>query len=350
MIKRILFNPLYLIITTVILLTSCQSGIRKLHKPANGLTFAFYNVENLFDTIDDTRINDEEFLPSGKGQWNTQKFNHKLDNMARVIASMDTTDFPDMIGLAEIENVEVLKLLVANELIEDAGYEIIHFPDHDDRGIEVAFMYRPEFFRPVTSRPLDFVIDSLPKSNPRHILYVKGVVATKDTLHIFINHWTSRYGGKDETIEARNAAGAFMRKVADSLFQTDADVNIIIAGDLNDNPNDVSLIEHLKALPVSSAAEPKQLYNLALNSFLAGNGTLYYKSWDFFDQIILSTNLMQSANGKMKAGEIQIIKPDWILYKTKEGIGKPNRTYSGGKYFGGYSDHLPVMFRLSYIN
>lgn len=350
MIKNILFKPFYLILTVVILLTSCQNSIQKLHKPANGLTFAFYNVENLFDTIDDVKINDEEFLPSGKGQWNTQKLNKKLDNLARVIAYMDTTDFPDMIGLAEIENVDVLKLLTANEYIEDAGYEIIHFPDQDDRGIEVAFMYRPEYFRPVTSKPLNFVIDSMPKSNPRHILYVKGVVATKDTLHIFINHWTSRYGGKDETIEARNAAGSFMRKVADSLFQKDPEVNIIIAGDLNDNPNDASLVDHLMSLPVSTNLEPEKLYNLALNPFLEGKGTLYYKSWDFFDQIILSSNLVQTAKGNLNASEIQIVKPDWILYKTKDGIGKPNRTYSGGKYFGGYSDHLPVMIRMIYNN
>jgi hypothetical protein len=332
------------------LAASCQNNLNRLHKPANGLTLAFYNVENLYDTIDDTKINDEEFLPTGKGQWNTQKFNQKLDNIAKVIASMDTNDFPDMIGLAEIENVEVLQLLAANKYIDKAAYELIHYPDHDDRGIEVAFMYRPEFFKPLASKPLDFVIDSMPNANPRHILYIKGIVATKDTLHLLINHWTSRYGGKDETVKARNAAGAFIRKVADSLLQSNAYANIIIAGDLNDNPNDESLTIHMNALPVSTTIEPAQLYNLALNPFLSGSGTLYYKSWDFFDQVIISSNLANPVKGNLKSGEIQIIKRDWMLYKTKEGIGKPNRTYSGGKYFGGYSDHLPVMVRFSFID
>jgi len=315
----------------------------------NGLTVAFYNVENLFDTINDETINDEEFLPTAKGQWNTAKLNHKLENIARVIASMDTNDFPDMIGLAEIENLEVLKLLQNQKLIEDAGYELIHFADNDDRGIEVAFMFRPEFFRPIFSIPKNYIIDSMPNSNPRHIMYVKGVVATKDTIHLFINHWTSRYGGQAETVKARNAAGSFVRKMADSLFKVDLNTNIIILGDLNDNPTDESLIHHLKALPISENITSSQLYNLALNPFLAGTGTLYYKSWDFFDQVIISTNIVKPVVGKLKAGQIEIIHRDWMLYKGKDGVAKPNRTYAGSKYFGGYSDHLPVMIRLSVI-
>ncbi|NOU48374.1 MAG: endonuclease/exonuclease/phosphatase family protein [Bacteroidales bacterium] len=333
-----------------ILATSCQNNIQRLRKPANGLTFAFYNIENLFDTLDDPKIIDEEFLPTAKGQWNTQRFNHKLENIARVIAAMDTTDYPDMIGFAEIENLEVLQMLADQDYIRKANYKLIHYPDHDDRGIEVAFMYRPEYFKPLYSKPIDYIIDSLPKSNPRHILYLKGIVATKDTLHLFINHWTSRYGGQKETVEARNAAGSFLRNVTDTLMRLHDNPNIIIAGDLNDNPTDESLITHLKALPLSTDIEPNKLYNLALNPFLSGTGTLYYKSWDFFDQVIISSNLARPVEGKLKSGEIEIIKKDWMLYKTKDGIGKPNRTYSGGKYFGGYSDHLPVMIRLAIID
>lgn len=342
-----LFQPIILAVLLSLALASCSNQVKRLHTPKNGLTFAFYNVENLFDTIDDQTINDEEFLPSAKGQWNTAKLNRKLDNIARVISSMDTTDFPDMLGLAEIENVDVLKMLVSNQLLEDADYQYIHYADHDPRGIEVAFMYRPEFFRPVYSTTLDYTVDSLPNANPRHILYIKGIDASDDTLHLFINHWTSRFGGKDETVPSRNAAGSFMRKMADSLFAKDANTNIIIAGDLNDNPDDVSLMAHLKALPVDQTIGKKQLYNLAFNPFKAGNGTLYYKSWDFFDQIIVSSNLLMPDKGKLKTGEIQIVNRDWMLFFNKNGVGKPNRTYSGGKYFGGYSDHLPVMIRLS---
>jgi predicted extracellular nuclease len=335
-----------LLLVSVLSFTSCQSGLKKLHMPSKGLTFAFYNVENIFDTIDDPAINDAEFLPASKSEWNTKKFNHKIENIARVIASMDTTDYPDMLGLAEIENREVLQVLVNHPYITDAKYSMIHYPDHDDRGIEVAFLYRPEFFRPVTSVTLDYHVDSIANANPRHILYVKGVVASKDTLHIFINHWMSRFGGQKETIWGRNSAGIFLRKVADSLMTIDPNANIIIAGDLNDNPDDASLTQYLKALPHNNEVLPGNLYNLAYKPFKEGKGTLYYKSWDFFDQIIVSPSLLNSVSGRLKSGDIEIVDRDWMLYTSKSGEKRPNRTYSGGKYFGGYSDHLPVMIRL----
>lgn len=336
----------FVLLVSILSFSSCQSGIKKLHKPSNGWTFAFYNVENLFDTIDDPAINDAEFLPESKSQWNTKKFDHKIENMARVIASMDTLSFPDMLGLAEIENREVLQVLVNHPYISSANYSIIHYPDHDDRGIEVAFLYRPEYFRPVISRTLDYPVDSIPKANPRHILYVKGVVSSKDTLHLFINHWMSRFGGQKETVWGRNSAGIFLRKVADSLLAVDPNANIIIAGDLNDNPDDASLTQYLEALPQNSEILPGKLYNLSYVPFKNGKGTLYYKSWDFFDQIIVSPSLLNPAEGKLKTGNIEIIDRNWMLYTSKSGESRPNRTYSGGKYYGGYSDHLPVLIRL----
>ncbi len=327
-------------------LTSCQSSLKKLREPANGYTFAFYNVENLFDTINDPLINDEEFLPEAKGQWNTQKLNHKLENMARVIASMDTGSFPHMLGLAEIENREVLEMLVQLPVLSKAKYEIIHVADQDPRGIETALLYRSEYFRPIQSKELNFTIDSMPDANPRHILYVKGVVESGDTLHLMINHWTSRYGGQDVTVKSRNSAGEYVRHIADSLLAMNPLTNLIIAGDLNDNPTDPSLTQYLKALPVTDPVESGRLYNLALKPFAEGKGTLYYKSWDCFDQIIVSPSLLLKKIGSFNTGELQIIDRKWMMYASKNGVLRPNRTYSGGKYFGGYSDHLPVMIRL----
>lgn len=336
------FNPTVFILAIFLMvqLSSCHNGVQKLATPKNGFVVGFYNIENLFDTINDLTINDEEFLPHSKVSWNTERYNKKIENLSRVIAAMDTNSFPHVLGLAEVENKEVVNDLIAHQLIKSADYAIIHFDDNDPRGIEVAALYRPSFFRPIVQKTFQPVTNG--KVN-RHILYVKGVTAKNDTLNIFVNHWTSRYGGLEETKPARMGTAVFLKKITDSLFVVNPNANIIIVGDLNDNPEDESLILGLDARWPKDI-QPLRLYNLALEPHAAGFGTLFYKSWDFFDQVIVSSPLLEG--GSLRVSPIEIIKKDWMLFKPREGDARPNRTMSGGRYYGGFSDHLPVVVRL----
>jgi endonuclease/exonuclease/phosphatase family metal-dependent hydrolase len=327
----------------ILLFSGCYAQNAALLNTPNGFTIAFYNVENLFDTIRDPSINDLEFLPDSKVPWTSERYTVKLDNISRVIAAMDTLDFPHLIGLSEVENMAVLSDLAANKTLKDANYSIVHIEGNDPRGIEVALMYRHNYFRVLHSEAVQ--VES-PDDRPiRHILYIKGIKAPNDTLHVFVNHWTSRFGGSEQTIPARIASAKKLRSVVDSLLLVQPMANIIIGGDFNDNPDDASLFSHLRAYAPDDAIRPANLYNLAMEPWLLGQGTLYYRSWDFFDQIIVSSALLDGS--RLTAGPIQVIKRPWMLYTPPQGgEARPNRTASGSRYFGGYSDHLPVMVRL----
>ncbi|MCF8352119.1 MAG: hypothetical protein K9H15_13195, partial [Bacteroidales bacterium] len=175
--------------------------------------------------------------------------------------------------------------------------------------------------------------------------YVKGLIA-KDTFHLFVSHWTSRWGGREETDPNRAYIAEILKGVTDSLFRIDKFANIVIMGDLNDNPNDKSVADILNAEKVRKKIHGEKLYNLSYEKFLRGEGSLYWKSWDMFDQIIVSSNLINNKQIPYVSPREQFLfKPDWIMYKTDEGEARPNRT-KGKNYYGGYSDHLPVYIRL----
>lgn len=322
--------------------TACNKTVRKLSKPGDGFLVGFYNLENLFDSINDPTINDEEFLPDSRLGWNTKKYDHKLDQMARVVAAMDSGDYPHFLGFAEVENAQALFELATHAKLHGAAYATIHVADNDPRGIEVAAIYRPEYMRVLKINTLQTSVGGEPQ---RHILYVKGLTGWGDTLHLFVNHWTSRYGGLDATKAARNGTASFLKSQTDSLLAVQPEANILIMGDFNDNPEDESMMEHLQALPVQKPIEATKLYNLALEPHRRNEGTLFYKSWDCFDQVIVSGSLLDK--GRLRSSEMHIVKHPWMMFKNQQGVERPNRTQSNGKYFGGFSDHLPVFIRLT---
>lgn len=342
-------KPVHLLIKPLFLLlilgsfASCQQKLQSLKRPSNGFSIAFYNVENLFDTIDDPRINDRDFLPDAKVAWTSERYAHKLTQISKVIAAMDTLDFPHVLGLSEIENRAVLEDLIQEKHISNAAYDIIHIDDNDPRGIEVAMLFRPDYFKPVHQQALVHVRDNGRRS--RHILYVKGLIHSQDTLHLFVNHWTSRFGGQEATEAARMGSGKYLRQIVDSIFHQIPEANIVIMGDFNDNPDDPSMFSHLRAYAPGEEIRPQQLFNLSMEGYITGEGTLFYRGWDFFDQIIVSSSLIQPY-ASLKASPIQIVKKDWMLYSPSRGEARPNRTMSGGNYFGGFSDHLPVLIKL----
>ncbi|HOI31670.1 MAG TPA: hypothetical protein PLC47_02800, partial [Bacteroidales bacterium] len=327
---------------SLLLLTACKGTRQVAKKPQHFWMAAFYNVENLFDTINDPLIDDEEFLPDSKLNWNTEKYRQKLAQKARVIASMDSADFPHFIGLAEVENKTVLYDLLTIPDIAPAAYKVIHIDDDDSRGIEVAALYREDYFKVLHIQAFEPLAEK--SQSMRHVLYVKGLIWGGDTLHLFVNHWTSRYGGKEKTAVKRAVYGDFLRHLSDSLLAVDAGANLIIMGDLNDNPDDESLTNHLKAADPGDRDASYSLFNLSLPLYKAGEGTLFYRGWDFFDQLIVSRALLESQ--KPLVSTFKVVKHPWMLFKPKNGEPRPNRTASGGRYYGGFSDHLPVILYL----
>lgn len=339
-------------IISLIALTSIVFSISGCAQPvktknlSDSKTFSavFYNVENLYDTQNDPLTNDDEFTPQGRISWTEERFEKKLDNISKVIGDVLAPAFPDVVGLAEIENKYVLDELVKSNKIKSVGYNIVHYDSPDERGIDVALLYNPQSFTLIKSEPLKVVLPDNDKT--RDILYVKGKLTSGDIMHIFINHWPSRREGTELSDSKRMVAAKVLKLKVDELLKLDKNANILIMGDFNDEPADNSIVKGIGAYKAEPVFKPTVLYNLLYSKFLKGEGSLYYKDWDLFDQIIVSGNLLSRNKGlRTSASESGIFKADYLLfYDKKAAESKPNRTM-GNKYFGGYSDHLPVFVK-----
>jgi Endonuclease/Exonuclease/phosphatase family len=334
-----------LAISTFIFLFSCKQEINIAEQKDAEYLIAFYNVENLFDTIDDPKVDDEEFLPNSKVSWTKKRYKHKLENLTKALSTLDGKSLPVMIGLCEVENKKVLFDLIGQKPLDQAGYYLLHKDSPDKRGIDVALLFHPEFFKPkyVKFMPIHFPFDQ--ERDTRDILYAKGLVG-KDTAHIFVNHWTSRWGGQEKTEAHRVFIAELIKSFVDSIQSVVKNPNIIIMGDLNDNPDNISMTKGLEAKKMAAPIKKAKLYNLGYNDFLDGHGSLYWKSWDMFDQFVVSGSLLNTENTFHISPFKQFIhNPDWILHTDKNGLKRPNRT-KGKSYYGGFSDHLPVFIRV----
>lgn len=312
----------------------------------NSLMFAFYNVENLFDTEDDPNTDDNDFLPESEKEWTPERYNKKLNDLSKVLAALREGQLPAFIGMAEIENKTVLQDLAATEALEPGNYDVIHEDSPDARGIDVALLYSKDAFTYLSHSSLPIEYPFAPDSKGRNTLYVKGLAVSGDTLHIFVNHWKSRRGGTAETEPKRVYSAEIVRNAVDSLLALNPNAKIIIAGDLNDTPTDKSVFETLRAANTKENAQPGDLYNLMYDRAMAGEGTHNYRGeWSVLDHLIVSQALLNSGSGLSTTFEGgQIYREDWILYENpNNGNKSPNRTYGGPNYYGGYSDHLPVF-------
>jgi hypothetical protein len=313
---------------------------------SHGIIFraAFYNVENLFDTIDDPQKDDADFLPGSRIAWTSQRYNTKIEHTGEVIAALAGDQPAAIIGLCEIENDAVIGDLIHSPKLLPYGYSAIQFDSPDERGIENVLIYDEDQFRPVFFKPIRVDISSVNDDHTRDILYVKGYCpkAKKDTLHIFVNHWPSRSEGKEVSEPKRMVAAQTLKHVTDSLMALASHPLILIMGDLNDEPSDKSISEGLGAQAPAGSFEGTKLYNLGFPPYQQGKGTLFYKDWDLFDQIIVNGGFLLNSKGlTITAPEESIFSPDWLLYKSNDGTSRPNRT-AAKDYYGGYSDHLPV--------
>ena len=290
------------------------------------LLVMFWNVENYFDTYDNPVTSDEEFTPSGDNRWSWKRFEKKRDDIAKtlLLAADEYGELPGIIGLAEIENSFVLQQLLEETPLARAGYKYIHKDSPDSRGIDVALLYREEKFKPLHTK---YIEASFPT---RDVLYTKGVADGKDTLHIMVNHWPSKRGNESSSGKKREYVSLMVSRTVDSILRSSPDANILLMGDFNDTP-DSGPLQNLG-----------QLTNLAKKAKGAEGTYKYQHEWSIIDQILVSENMVARTGKRM-----DIFAPESLFTEDAAYMGiKPKRTYSGPRYLGGVSDHLPVLLKI----
>jgi predicted extracellular nuclease len=307
----------------------------------NSVRVVFYNVENLFDTIADANVADEEFLPNAVKAWDTKKYRIKIANTAKTIRAIGGWQAPEIVGLCEVENRSVLLSLANHNSLKGAAYNVLHFDSPDPRGIDVGLLYNSKLVHVLYARPIQV---EMPNSRTRDILYAKLLIQQKDTLHLFVNHWSSRSGGKEESDYKRIAAAKTVKISTDSIYQKNENANILVMGDLNDGPRD----ESVKVLTEKSLTH--SLNDLMENLPVTEGSHKYRGVWDYLDQILVSSSLLENAAGlQLVESSAYVGKLDFLLEEDdRYGDVYPKRTWKGDVFVGGFSDHLPVFCDLHF--
>lgn len=291
----------------------------------------FYNVENLFDTINNPTKNDDEFTPNSKKLWNTIRYNHKINKLAQVFSAIDNGVLPNIIGLSEVENKSVIEDLLKEPFFKDHKYTIIHQQSPDQRGIDCAILFDSQF----ELLKYDFIEINNPQSErpTRDIAYVK-LKFKDEVFHVFVNHWPSRWGGAEKTNHKRVFAAKTLRNYINTHLKKDE--NVLIMGDFNDYPSNES---------VRDVLVKNDFVNMMSSDVVSGLGSYNYKGkWNFIDHIIVSNSLK---NRVFSAGAFS---RDWMLYTNDGGEKYPSRTYGRDNWYGGFSDHLPVYCRIRILS
>jgi predicted extracellular nuclease len=299
------------------------------------LFFLFYNVENLFDTINNTNTKDEEFLPLSEKKWDSYRYNYKLNQLEKVfneiIEKENENNLPDIIGLCEVENKYVIEDLLKTDVFKNHNYFIVHKDSPDERGIDCALLVNRKF----DVLQNDFIQINNPKESrtTRDIVYSK-LKFKNQIFNVFVNHWPSRWGGQEASNHKRVFVAKVLRKYIDENT-SQSDFNLIM-GDFNDYPNNESLDKILVK---------DDLLNLMSTSQVSGKGSYNYRGkWNWLDQIIISKEISSFKSIKFGAFE-----EDFMMYTNKKGEVYPSRSFGGKNWYGGYSDHLPVFLKMSYL-
>ena len=311
----------------------------------------FYNLENLFDTINDPNVKDEEFLPTGSKNYTGKIYLDKLNHLASVLSKIGTDLSPDglsIIGNAEVENESVLKDLVNEPMLKSRNYQIIHFDSPDERGIDVAMLYNPKYFKPIKSETLNVHLlnsDSTERKT-RDVLFVYGKFDGED-IFVFVNHWPSRRGGEEVSIPSRARAAGVCKAKIDSITSKNPDAKIVVMGDLNDDPVSPSVAVVLGAKVDKNLVGKSELYNPWGTFYKQGIGTLAYNdSWNLFDQILVSEGFLNKSNPGYFFNKAEIFSRPWMLQTSGRYKGYPKRTFDFDNYIAGYSDHFPTYIVL----
>lgn len=308
----------------------------------NKYCVGFYNLENLFDTIDDVLTNDNDFLPTSHKRWTNKRFDRKIYKLGSVIAKLgkDTVqDFPAVIGLAEVENQAVIEALINSDHLKDVNYEIVHYDSSDERGIDVGLVYNADVFSVTSSETYAVYLqdEDGTRDYTRDILRVSGDFDGKP-VHVIVNHWPSRRDGELLTNNKRLIAAQRVSDIILELNEAYNDPQIIVMGDFNDNPDNDSL-KHL--------VNNDGLFNPMETIWSPEKGSQSYDfKWNMFDQILCSINFHSPAKHRLNFVEADVYDEEYLTQYKGKYQGVPFRTYVGKKYKGGYSDHFPVYMVL----
>ena len=310
----------------------------------------FYNCENLFDTLDNAYTQDQEYLPTSKKHWNTKKYNEKLAHIARVILAMSDWEGPDIVGLCEVENKQVVEDLIHKTYLNQHDYRIIHKESRDIRGIDVAMIYKASAFELIRYEYIRLFEDKDTRPT-RDILYAKGFLKQADTVHLFFNHWPSRFEGVAETKNKRAFAATILRQQVDRIFEDNPQALILIAGDFNDDVDNTSMTQNLGAhTELNDSLTPPYLFNTsyALKKEKKWGSHKHQGRWSIFDQWIVSSGVLDNSHKlTLNPRNSIIFQREWMMQEDNQSFGlKPFRSYEGDAYIGGYSDHLPVCIKL----
>jgi len=306
----------------------------------NNYTIAFYNVENLFDIYDDPDTKDDDFTPEGKNKWDEKRYQRKVKKISSVISQigLKQSGFPPaIIGLAEVENKQVVLDLINNKSLKYSDYDIVHFDSPDERGIEVALLYRKKVFELLHSEAFPLLIydEEGERDFTRDVLLVKGMLKGK-LVYFIVNHWPSRRQGTGTTEVKRIKAAELVHQVIAKIKEETQNPNIILMGDFNDTPTNSSIKKHLVT---------EGFFNPFESLSDKGLGTLTYeKKWLLFDQIILNENFSTTSDFQFE--KAYIFDENFLVDHKGKRKGDPYRTYLGKWHQGGFSDHFPVYIEL----
>ena len=341
--KRILIMPLLMLLCSVALYAQ-KNGSAPQYRVYG---VAFYNLENLFDTINANGSYDLEFSPKGARQWDSRKYWSKINRLAYSISQMTTTTTPmgpAILGVSEIENRGVLEDLVKADPIRKWALQVVHHDSPDRRGVDVGLLYNPRFFKVLNVTNHTLKIEGNEHFRTRDQMCVTGLLGDSK-ISVIVNHWPSRLGGEEQSSYLREAAAALSKHIADSLWSVDPNQAVVIMGDLNDDPQNKSCAKVLGAAKKPAGVKPHGFYNPWWSILDKGIGTLAYKGqWNLFDQIIISGNLLKdnAKDGGLRYLKAQVHNHDFLHDTDGTRQGYPLRTFSGGVWLDGYSDHFPT--------
>ena len=333
------FKTILIVFINIILIQGiCFSQSENIDDSEENFRIMFYNVENHFDAKVDSSRSYNEFTPNGELHWTNSKYEKKRNNIYKVIKAVGGWIPVTMIGLVEIENEFVISDLINGTPLSRDGYKFVHYESKDFRGIDVALIYKSDDFTVLHSEKVVISDPQNPDFTTRDMLYVKGLLVA-DTIHVVVNHWTSRYRGYLESEPLRILAAQTLLRLTDSICSLNKNANILLMGDFNDNPENRSM-----QLIINST--DCRFDNLKmLNSNANVLGTLKYQgNWSRFDQILVANSLFVGTNGLQCEPYAHIFDAEYLLETDSKYLGlKTNRTNIGFKYHGGFSDHLPVF-------
>jgi len=335
-------NPLFLL---VFLLFTCFCT-----QAQKNAVLGFYNVENLYDTEKDPIADDSEFLPNGAYQWTQERYEHKLKNLAFAISEMGKEHGGVVVlGVCEVENERVLNDLVAQDALKPLNYKVAHHDSPDYRGVDVAFIYQGDRFEFISKKPHTLTIPDNPRFKTRDQLLLVGVLDKTDTLYLIANHWPSKRGGEARSAPLRMAAAILTKSIVDSLLSLNTNAKIVVMGDLNDNPTAKSIVNGLNAKGKKSDVKPSDIFNPMWKMYKDGIGSYAYQdNWELIDQIMVSFALLNAKPNSYKFVSAHVFNPNFLKTKAGSFQGYPFRSYAGGNYAGGYSDHFPVYIVLKF--